>query len=1064
MARLDFFLVSENILFLVTKTDILPKYRSDHAPIKITLTISNHTHGKSNWKLNNSLLSDVEFVNMVKKDINDVKRQYAATPYDPQYVINCPNDKLQLTINDQLFFETLLCQLRGKIISYSSKKKRESQKVEDQLEKDILKLENLIKTNPNNFNQNIQKLEDCNLELETIRNKKATGAIIRSRAVWYEQGKKSTKYFCNLENRNYITKSIQKLEKEDGTIITDIKDILEEQKIFYETLYTNRDNNDSLDELINSLINTDSLNKLSETEKEVKEGLITYSELLASLKRAKNNKSPGMDGYTVEFYKFFWRDIGHFLLRSINEGYKNGCLSSSQKQGIITCIPKPGKPRNTLKNWRPITLLNTAYKLASSCIAERIKTSLDTVIHENQKGFIPGRFIGENTRLIFDIMHETEKQNLPGLLMMIDFEKAFDSVSWEFIQKTLQLFNFGESLSRWVSVFYSDISATVIQSGYFSDFFKLGRGCRQGDPLSPYLFTLAVEILAKAIRENPDIKGITIGGIEHKLTQFADDTTLFLDGEKNSLRAVIDVFNKFYRVSGLKINNDKTKLVWIGSMKDSDRRFCREANYEWVHKNNFTILGITYNTDMSKIVEINLKPKIVKMQNILKLWKMRYLSPIGKITVIKTLVLPIITHILSSLPDPHPDVVKEIENMFFLFIWNKPRGKVKRQTLKRDIKEGGLNMLDINTYIKSLKLSWIKRYIFGTGNWKYFLSKYLKNNFLSTGTCHLHRLKIDNPFWKCVINSWILLDKTLQPESIDDIFNQPIWHNHRIKFEYIESWQKRGIYYIYHLYSPDGNLLTFKELKYKYSIKGTYLDYHRLLKNIPNEWRLKILGCTPNFGPSVQPILKIMCTKVKGCKIYYKVLRSIDTTQILKSQEKWLRDLEIEYETDTWTRAYNIPYISTLDSDLRYFQFRILHRVLTTNQFLKLIGIKDDDRCSFCKHESETILHLFTECEHVKPIWQSLCNWLMRCGYTELQQFNSYDIVLGINNIDIIVNLCILITKLVIYRSKIGNKRPSFAAVKAYIKYFKHIEQVIAYTNNNVEKFLGKWSALFHSL
>jgi exonuclease III len=1064
MARLDFFLVSENILSLVTKTDILSKYRSDHAPIKITLTFSNHTHGKSNWKFNNSLLSDVEFVNMVKKCINEIKIQYAASPYDPHYILHCPNAHLQLTISDQLFLETLLCQLRGKIISYSANKKRQSTKVEAQLEKDIQTIENLIKGNPTNFNEYSQKLEDFNLELETIRNKKAQGAIIRSRAVWHEQGEKSTKYFCNLENRNYVNKSIQKLETENGTILTDITDILKEQKLFYENLYTNKDNEDNLDELLNSLINTDSLNKISESEKQTKEGPITYTELLASLKRAKNNKSPGMDGYTIEFYKFFWRDIGHFLLRSINEGYAKGSLSSSQKQGIITCIPKPGKPRNNLKNWRPITLLNTVYKLASSCIAERIKSSLDSIIHETQKGFIPGRFVGENTRLIFDIMHETEKQNIPGLLMMVDFEKAFDSVSWAFIQKTLKLFNFGESLIKWVNTFYNDTSATIIQNGYFSEFFKLGRGCRQGDPLSPYLFILCAEILGTAIRNNPDVKGITIGGIEHKLTQFADDTTLFLDGTKDSLQAAINIFKCFYHISGLKINNDKTKLVWIGSMKDSDRRFCREANYEWVHKANFTILGITYNTDMSTIVEINLRPKMFKMQNILKLWKMRYLSPIGKITVIKSLVLPIITHILSSLPDPHPSIVKEIEDMFFLFVWNKNRGKVKKQTLKKEIKEGGLNMIDVNTYIKSLKLSWMKRYIFGSGSWKCFLEFSVGTDFLSTGSGNLKRLKIDNPFWKCVVDAWVLLDKTLQPQSIDDIFNQPIWHNSNIKFDYVESWQRKGIHYLYNLFSLSGNLLTFKELKDKYKIKCTYLDYIRLIKHIPNAWLLKTIGHIPNFGPSLQPILKIMCTKTKGCKVYYKALQLEESKKILKSQEKWLHDLNIDFECSTWSHAYYLPYMSTLDADLRYFQFRILHRILTTNHLKKIIGVNEDDRCTFCKLESETLLHIFTECVHVKPIWSDMCGWLKRCGYTDLQELDSCDIILGIMDKDIIVNLCILITKLVIYRSRLGNKRPSFAAVKAYIRYFKHIEQVIAYTNNNEEKFLGKWSALYHSL
>ena len=145
----------------------------------------------------------------------------------------------------------------------------------------------------------------------------------------------------------------------------------------------------------------------------------------------KNSKSPGLDGFTVEFFNFFWIDIGIFILRSLK--YRNGSLSITQKQGLITCLPKTNKSRLSLKNWRPISLLNVIYKLASSVIANRVKNTLQSVIHENQKGFIAGRFIGENIRLIYDVLFETKQQNIPGLILSIDFEKAFDTVSWKFI-------------------------------------------------------------------------------------------------------------------------------------------------------------------------------------------------------------------------------------------------------------------------------------------------------------------------------------------------------------------------------------------------------------------------------------------------------------------------------------------------------------------------------------------------------------------------------------------------------------------------------------------------------
>ena len=126
-------------------------------------------------------------------------------------------------------------------------------------------------------------------------------------------------------------------------------------------------------------------------------------------------------------------------MRAINESFRKESLSSPQKDGLITLLPKGDKPRQFLKKWRPITLLNVSHKIASGCIANRIKRVLPNIIYSDQTGFINGQCISENTRLLYVIIHYTEKRNILGLLLLIDSEKAFDSVSWSFIKKTLSL-------------------------------------------------------------------------------------------------------------------------------------------------------------------------------------------------------------------------------------------------------------------------------------------------------------------------------------------------------------------------------------------------------------------------------------------------------------------------------------------------------------------------------------------------------------------------------------------------------------------------------------------------
>ena len=281
----------------------------------------------------------------------------------------------------------------------------------------------------------------------------------------------------------------------------------------------------------------------------------------------KNNKSPGSDGLTTEFYKIFWSTLKTFYISSINFSYNNGSLTALQKQGIITLLPKKDKDLISLTNWRPISLLNIDYKIATKAIANRMKKVLNSLIHSSQTGFLKGRYIGENIRTIFEVIENFNDDNLPGIIFFADFEKAFDSIDHNFIFKCLNYFNFGKSFIDWVKLFYIDAQSCVINNGYTSDFFKIERGVRQGCPLSPYLFILVIEILYNAVRKNEHITGISLNGHDVKNTAFADDATFILDGSKTSFVKLLDIINKFTGMSGLKLNSKKSVMFRIGSLK-----------------------------------------------------------------------------------------------------------------------------------------------------------------------------------------------------------------------------------------------------------------------------------------------------------------------------------------------------------------------------------------------------------------------------------------------------------------------------------------------------------------
>ena len=520
MARLDYFFISETLLDIYANSEIKCSYRSDHSPINLKLNISKHKRGRGNWKLNNSLLLDLELKNKIEKEIELIVSTYACTPYHPEFIKNNYKElNLDFMINIELLWEVLHAQLRSIIIPYSSKKKRNQNNKEITLKREIEILEKNLPDNINNetWTENLKRKK---IELEEIRKYKLQGALFRSR--WQNNcvGEKPSKIFLNLENKIFVSKHIREL-KTENKVLRDPSDILEEMRTYYENLYRKQNNRDIENTSLNNM--KERLPKLNTKDRELLEKDITIEELAQIVKKSKNNKSPGPDGFTNEFYKIFWPNIRFILLKLIKSYRENKILNPRQLDGVITCIPKGGKLRNNFKNWRPITLLNSISKFYS--IAERITIILPKLIHSDQKGFINGRFIGENIRITYDIIHECNLQKKNGLILLIDFEKAFDSISWEFITKTLKIFDFGLDTINWIKSLQIGSTSKNLQNGNFSNTIPLGRGCRQGDPVSPFIFVLAAEILSEAIRDNKNIEGITIFQKEQKISQYADDTT-----------------------------------------------------------------------------------------------------------------------------------------------------------------------------------------------------------------------------------------------------------------------------------------------------------------------------------------------------------------------------------------------------------------------------------------------------------------------------------------------------------------------------------------------------------
>lgn len=332
------------------------------------------------------------------------------------------------------------------------------------------------------------------------------------------------------------------------------KIILSELHSFYSKLYTT---GHSPPPDFSELDNLD-LPVLTVDEQLDCEGQLTPDEILMVLKTCKNNKTPGTDGFPAEFFKFFWHDIKEYLTNALNYNYRNDKLSVTQREGLITLIPKKDKDTLLIKNWRPITLLNQDYKLASKAIAKRLCKVLSKLIHTDQTGFLKDRYIGENIIRITNIMDFLNKNNEAALLLSADFQKAFDCLEWKFIEYCLHRSNFGPSLIKWIKCFHTDITTRVSNNGWTSEVFNPTRGSRQGCPLSPYVFLICAEILACMLRNSPFINGINIDNRIFLVSQYADDTLITIDYSEHVLRAVVEIFESYAIFSGLCVNYEES--------------------------------------------------------------------------------------------------------------------------------------------------------------------------------------------------------------------------------------------------------------------------------------------------------------------------------------------------------------------------------------------------------------------------------------------------------------------------------------------------------------------------
>jgi len=429
--RLDFYIISSSLCNFVDNCVIKTSFMSDHRLVTLEILDKELSRGPGFWKFNNSLLADKEYTNLIIKTIQDT-------------ILDNPD-----TV-PTLLLDTIKCKIRGSSVRYCSYKKRLNSKNFETWSNELGRLQSLLphlsdELEKERTSTEIEKLDG---DIKILIDTNTRGSILRSKCQLYEEGERNSKFFYNLEKANGNKRCIIKLKTNQGIVTGQDKVLIEEEK-YYQNLYESKINpfDPGTRDRLSRLFFTDDFHpKIDDDDVPMLTAEISKEEVYDILSSFQEGKSPGTDGLTKEFYVFFWDYICEPLMNSFQYSLNSGSLSMDQKRGIINLIPKKDKDTLLLSNWRPLTLLNTDYKILAKLFAARLKTTLKNFISTDQTGFIPNQYIGTNINRMLNFIDYCNDNSVEGMLISIDYEKAFDSMEWDFVTKHYNTMVFRTSL------------------------------------------------------------------------------------------------------------------------------------------------------------------------------------------------------------------------------------------------------------------------------------------------------------------------------------------------------------------------------------------------------------------------------------------------------------------------------------------------------------------------------------------------------------------------------------------------------------------------------------------
>jgi hypothetical protein len=525
---------------------------------------------------------------------------------------------------------------------------------------------------------------------------------------------------------------------------------------------------------------------------------------------------------------------------------------------------------------------------------------------------------------------------------------------------------------------------------------NLQRGIRQGCPLSALLFIIVAEVLSTKLRQSTTYQGIQIQGKHLKVTQLADDMTLFLKNQKE-IPITLDIIDNFGKHSGLQLNRTKTQGLWIGNSKHYEIELVNDIKFTTKHIKS---LGVYFGNNKDVCINLSWNEKIEKCKQLINAWKKRKLTYFGKITVIKSLLLPKLVYHAQNIITPDT-IIKSINTMIFEFLWDG-RDKIKRRTIIGNKLDGGIDMPDFEYYAKTLKLKWIKHLNNETNaNWKVIptaLFNQFGKNFLifhmnldSLKSLTIQTFKLSK-FYKCLLSIWIQF-KQLSGNYIEatkhyEIRKEILWGNKFIKCNnkslLFKNWIDSDIIFVNDIISDIG-LIDTNIILNKLKNKSNWISEINMLKKaIPNRWK-NVLSTSASVNTRVNTKLILSCQNKSFIDMTNKDIYQLYIKRFFEKpyiHNYWNQRL---HETINWKSWYHIIHKSVVDNKIKQFKIKLLHNLIPTNLNLFKWKVKDSPLCAHCK-EVEDYEHFFIHCPSLSLFWDTIIELFKHCGINRISK------------------------------------------------------------------------------